>query len=136
MPRHSAYNPDYESLYPGIEITTDVLHVLRTSDRKMRYMEHQLKTDRFVENQEQKVAKFLPSRETSLDAIIENEYRQFAAEQPSSEEELLHRELICRLHSAMELLEQPERELILAIYFEGLTERQLARRAGLHHMTI
>ena len=48
MPRHSAYNPDYESLYPGVEITPDVLHVFRTSDRKMRYMEHQLKTDRFV----------------------------------------------------------------------------------------
>ena len=26
--------------------------------------------------------------------------------------------------------------MILAIYFEGLTERQLACRAGLHHMTI
>ena len=44
MPRHSAYNPDYESLYPRVEITPDVLHVFRTSDRKMRYMEHQLKT--------------------------------------------------------------------------------------------
>ena len=68
--------------------------------------------------------------------MIEKEHRQFAAEQPSLEDELLHRELICRLHSAMELLEQSERELILAIYFEGLTERQLARRADLHHMTI
>ena len=134
MPRHSAYNPDYESLYSGIEITPDVLHVLRTSDRKMRYMEHQLKTERFVEDQEQRVAKFLPSRETSLDEMIEKE--QFAAEQPSWEDELLHQELICRLHSAIKLLEQSERELILAIYFEGLTERQLARRADLHHMTI
>ena len=49
---------------------------------------------------------------------------------------MLHQELICRLHSAIKLLEQSERELILAIYFEGLTERQLARRADLHHMTI
>lgn len=73
MPRHSAYNPDYESLYSGVEITPDVLHVLRTSDRKMRYMEHQLKTGRFVEDQEQRVAKFLPSRETSLDEMIEKE---------------------------------------------------------------
>ena len=136
MPRHSAYNPDYESLYSGVEITPDVLHVLRTSDRKMRYMEHQLKTGRFVEDQEQRVAKFLPSRETSLDEMIEKEHRQFAAEQPSWEDELLHQELICRLHSAIKLLEQSERELILAIYFEGLTERQLARRADLHHMTI
>lgn len=87
MPRHSAYNPDYESLYSGIEITPDVLHVLRTSDRKMRYMEHQLKTERFVEDQEQRVAKFLPSRETSLDEMIEKEHRQFAAEQPSWEDE-------------------------------------------------
>ena len=34
------------------------------------------------------------------------------------------------------MLARSEKELILAIYFEGLTERQLARRADLHHMTI
>ena len=76
MPRHSAYNPDYESLYSGVEFTPDVLHVLRTSDRKMRYMEHQLKTERFVEDQEQRVAKFLPSRETSLDEMVEKAQKE------------------------------------------------------------
>ncbi|BFK68893.1 hypothetical protein I3000191B1_22170 [Flavonifractor plautii] len=36
----------------------------------------------------------------------------------------------------MEMLARSEKELILAIYFDGLTERQLASQTGLHYMTV
>ena len=51
MPHNSEYYPDYEELYPGIEKRLDILRVLRASDRKMRYMEQQLQTNRFMEDQ-------------------------------------------------------------------------------------
>ena len=38
--------------------------------------------------------------------------------------------------SALEMLARSEKELILAIYFDGLTERQLASQTGLHYMTV
>ena len=45
------YYPDYEKLYPGIEKRPDILRVLRASDRKMRYMEKGLKSERSVWDQ-------------------------------------------------------------------------------------
>ena len=91
MPQYHTYYPNYEKLYPGIEKRPDILRVLRASDRKMRYMEWQLQTERFVEDQEKQIAVFLPSRETSLEQMNE-EKRQFVDERPGPEEQLTNSE--------------------------------------------
>lgn len=41
-----------------------------------------------------------------------------------------------KLHRCLTLLSESERELINALYFEELSERQLAKRIGVHYMTI
>lgn len=41
-----------------------------------------------------------------------------------------------KLYSCLEQLPKSDQELIQALYFEGLSERQLAQRSGIHHMTI
>ena len=41
-----------------------------------------------------------------------------------------------KLRRCLALLSPSERELIHAIYFEGLSERQLSKRTGIHHMTL
>lgn len=41
-----------------------------------------------------------------------------------------------KLHHCLAQLPQSDRKLIQALYFEGLSERQLAQRSGIHHMTI
>lgn len=41
-----------------------------------------------------------------------------------------------RLHQCLELLPAQDRELIHALYFEELSERQFAKKAGLPHMTV
>lgn len=78
MPRYNRYYPDYEKIYPGIEKRPDILRVLRASDRKMRYMEIGLKSERFVTDPENQTVVFLPSRETSLEQLAEDEQRQFS----------------------------------------------------------
>lgn len=40
------------------------------------------------------------------------------------------------LHRYLALLSVPERELIHALYFERLSERQYAQKTGIHYMTI
>ena len=42
------YRPDYGKLYPGVELNEAVLDVLKKSDRKMEYMEYDLKAERPV----------------------------------------------------------------------------------------
>jgi len=41
-----------------------------------------------------------------------------------------------QLHRALRLLPKPEQELIYALYFQGLSERKLSQRMGIHYMTI
>ena len=45
---------------------------------------------------------------------------------PSMEEQAMAKELNERLHHAVEALPKPERELIKAIYFDGVTEKDFA----------
>ena len=50
---------------------------------------------------------------------------------PSMEELVMAKELRDRLHHAIEALPRAERELIRAIYFEDMTEKEYAKRTGM-----
>ncbi len=50
---------------------------------------------------------------------------------PSIEDTLLSKELKACLHRAIENLSRAERELIQAIYFQGMTEREYAKHVGM-----
>lgn len=52
-------------------------------------------------------------------------------EAPSMEELIMAKELYERLHHAVEALPKAERELIRAIYFEGMTEKEYAKWTGM-----
>ena len=71
MPKYDKYHPDYGSLYPEIQARPDVLSVLKKSDRKMEYMEVDIKQERFSYDPEGKVADLLPGREDSYDRLME-----------------------------------------------------------------
>ena len=50
---------------------------------------------------------------------------------PSMEELAISQDLSTRLHHAMAALPRDERELIQAIYFEGISERDYAKQKGI-----
>ena len=52
-------------------------------------------------------------------------------ETPSMEELIMAKELRDRLHHAIEALPRAERELIRAIYFEDMTEKEYAKLTGM-----
>ena len=41
-----------------------------------------------------------------------------------------------KLHRCLDLLPDSDRQLISALYFDGLSERKLSQKTGIHHMTI
>ncbi len=53
---------------------------------------------------------------------------------PGVEKIVTEKDLKERLHRAMETLSQPEKELIHAIYFEEVTEREYAEQQGISQM--
>lgn len=129
MPKNRKYHPDYGKLYPGVEIPPDVLAALRQSDRKMKYMEYDLKAERPIKDENGVVIGLLPGREDSLERQMETD-KQFMAVAPSPEQVVEEREEMEELHRCLALLTEDERALIAALFFEGHTEQEYAVRIG------
>ncbi len=135
MARNDKYHPDYKKLYPGIESRPDILSVLKKSDRKMEYIEKDIKTEHFIRKQNNNTI-LQPSREDSYDRIVEDEEMQFPSNEASPEAMIIHSEEIHALHNALLKLAPDEKALICALYFDGLSERGLSEKTGTPCMTI
>ena len=136
MPHYDKFHPYYRKLYPGVHIIKRIKKELKKSDRKMEYTEYDLKREPFVQNQRTKLAFFLPSREDSYERLVEEDRVQFSSDSTTPEEILLYKEDILALRSALLKLTREEAELIYALFFEGLTERELSKRTGIPQRTI
>lgn len=113
-----------------IEVTEEVYEVYTKGDRKMRYFACDLKTERILLGEDGQVKQVIPSREDSLDRLMEDCAMQFPDIQESVESTVLRKMAIERLYQALDTLPEKERKLIDALFFEGLTERDAARIFG------
>lgn len=104
--------------------------MLRTTERKMQYQEFDLKTERTLIDQENQMVTVIPSREDSLERLLEQNI-QFKEKADSAEEQAIKNIQIQQLHRALALLSEDERLLIEQIFFEERTERELALEYGL-----
>jgi len=59
MAKRDKYHSDYKKLYPGVEITPEIEKHLKRSDRKIRYMEVEIKHGVYRQGS----AAFVPTRE-------------------------------------------------------------------------
>lgn len=135
MAKYDQYYPNYEKLYPGVKLTPEVLACLRTTDRKMKYVEVDLKAEQYIPDPKTGETIRLPSREDSYERLLEED-RQFPMDELSPEAETIHADELRRLRLCMALLSNYEQRLISALYFEGLSERELACRTNTHYMTL
>ena len=135
MAKYDQYHPDYKKLYPGIEITPEVLAVLKKSDRKMKYIEVDLKSERFVHKQKEEIAVFLPSREDSYERLLE-EHQQFAHTGTTPEDALMHSMELESLRNAVDHLPREEYRLIRLRYWCGLTQEETALKLRLTQQTV
>ena len=119
-----------------VEVTDEVYRAYMQGDRKMRYFENDLKTERFVLGKEGRAVQIIPSREDSLDRLVDENAQQFSDEQESVESVVLHELEVDRLHTALSLLTPEERALIQALFFEEKTERQYADELGVYRNAV
>lgn len=136
MSKRDKYNPDYEKLYSGEDLTPALLNVLKQSDRKMKYMEVELKRGAFRHDASTQTAVFVPSREDSLERLREEDKLEFASTAPSPEEEVVHNDELDRLRKALKRLEPEERELVKVLFFDGKTEREFAESLGISQKAV
>ena len=79
---------------------------------------------------------FVLKYEDFADGGVTGEEQIYDFLQPSVEELALTNIIYRKLHKAIEMLQQDERELITAIYFQGYSVHQLAKKTGAPYMTI
>jgi DNA-directed RNA polymerase specialized sigma24 family protein len=130
---HHEKKADYRKKYP--ELSDEIIKALEQSDRKMEYQQYDLKTERYRVHYAAQTVICIPSREDSYDRLLE-ENRQFAADGESVEDAAVKTVLIEKMLKCLTLLTQGERDLITALFFEGKSERRLAKESGDPQRTI
>lgn len=115
-----------------IEVSEEVYQVYMQGDRKMRYLEKDLKTERIILNDDGAVQRIIPSREDSLDRLMEDNARQFEDPGESVEDAVLRKLAEDDLHRALKKLTDEEYSLIDALFYGGMTERAYAKKMGVY----
>lgn len=114
-----------------VEVTDEVYTAYMQSDRKMRYFENDLKTERFVLGKGGQVVQIIPSREDSLDRLMDENAQQFSDNEESVEAMVFRKMEVEQLHTALSMLLPEEQELIRALFFEEHTESEVAIKLGI-----
>lgn len=119
-----------------IEVSEEIYQVYMQGDRKMRYFETDLKTERTILAEDGTVQRIIPSREDSLDRLIDDNARQFSDAGESVEDAVLRKLAEDELHRALEKLTDEEYALVYALFFEGKTERAYAKELGVSQVAV
>ena len=95
-----------------------------------------LYTSRPVYGSNGEIKQVLPSREDSLDRLMEENARQFAANSESVEDVVCRKLMADKLHTALMQLTKEERDLIYALFFDEKTESEVAKSLGVSQQAI
>lgn len=119
-----------------VEVTDEVYIAYMRGDRKMRYFENDLKCERPVYGSNGEIQQVLPSREDSLDRLMEENARQFTGNAESVEDMVIRKLTVDKLHTALMQLTKEDRDLIYALFFDGKTESEAAKPLGVSQQAI
>lgn len=113
------------------KVTKEEARAFRRFQRRVRYLEINIKQERF----DRERAALLPSKEDSLERLYELGV-DFAVEQEPLEETVVTKIMVDKLHECLDRLTEDERNLIFALFFQGMTVREYAEKAKIHFMTV
>lgn len=116
----------------AVEVSDEIYKILKKSDRRIRYVEKDLKETRYIINQKKSTVKEIPSREDSLDRLTELG-KNFADNTSDFQDNTILKIL---LEQALEKLSDEEKYLITQLFYFGRTERELAAELKVTRRTI
>mgnify|MGYP000463679392 CR=1 FL=1 len=115
-----------------VEVSEEIYTYIMRSDWNNYYAEIKRKRERIRINSKKKTVKIIPSREDSLDRLMAIG-TEFANDSEPIAEAAIRK---ITVQKALEQLTADERFIIVRIYFEGNTERELAKEMHLSQSTI
>lgn len=102
-----------------VEVTDEVYAAYMQSDRKMRYFENDFENGTVCSwKGGPGWMQIIPSREDSLDRLMDENAQQFSGGEESVENIVLHKLEVDKLHTALAMLTSEEQALIQALFFE------------------
>ena len=107
-----------------VEVTEEVYHAYHQEDRRGRTVEEKDQRNGLTSYDE------LDTDELSGQEMIPDR------EAVSVEDIVIDRVMRDKLRYCLALLPDSDRQLISALFFDGLSERKLSSKTGIHHMTI
>lgn len=125
--------PDFRKMYP--EASEEVIALLKVSERKMQYQEYDLKTAQSIENDWGAEHMLLAGREDSYERLAE-QGKQFISDEEDLEDRIIRQDELRRLHEAIKNLPREDFRLIIDLFVEEKTERDLAVEYGVYHNAI
>lgn len=87
-----------------IKVTEEVYAAYMKGDRKIRCFEKDLKTERFLLDENGQLRQIIPSREDSLDRLMEDNAEQFADQRESAEDQVFRKSSMEQLYEALQHL--------------------------------
>ena len=112
-----------------------MIEVLRETERKMQYQEYDLKAEQTIIDQEAQEIWVIPSREDSYERLLE-EHNLPVDGQADVENAVLNRMLREQLYEAIRNLEEGEQYLIIQLFYEHKSERELAAELGISQKAV
>ena len=116
----------------AVEVSDEVYKILRKWDRRIKYVEHDLKETRYIIDHKKDTVKEIPSREDSLDRLtalgfdFENRTADF---RESVSDKIMLEQVLAKLSD-------DERYLITQLFYLGRSERDLAEELGVSQYTV
>ena len=115
-----------------VEVSDEIYKMLKKSDRRIRYVEEDLKQTRYIINKKKCTTREIPAREDSLDRLTALGF-DFTDSTADFDEAVL---IKIMLDQALEKLIDEERYLITQLFYFGRTERSLAEELGVSQYTV
>lgn len=116
----------------AVEVSDEIFEILKRLDRKIRYIEKDLKRNTYIIDSVNEKVTVIPKREQSLD-MLTGIGKDFADSNSDFQDSMV---LKIMLDEALAKLSDEERYLITQLFYLGRTERDLANELGISQYTV
>lgn len=119
-----------------IEVTNEVYTAYTKGQRKMKYFEKDLKVEHVLKDKNGNVTGVIPSREDSLERLMNDNSIQFYDVSKSVEYSAQINDDVENLHIAMQELTSEELNIIKMLFYDEMTERDTAKILGISQAAV
>lgn len=119
----------------AFEVSRELYVAYYKGRRKEKYFTHDLKQGHTKVDKETGQITVIPSREDSYERLLEAE-KQFAAETEDIEDAAIRAVMLEKLNKALHTLTDEEAAIIHALFYQEISEVELAKQLGIARTTL